>query len=764
MCAATRHTDRIFEDLCNSLVDAGKVDDAIWICQRQLQQNPDSTLAHARWIGRLSIVLAEKASASLYDSRASDLNETFQQALINTNQPIDRYLQANPGFHAQSFLIADRITASTRVLRTAILVASISSQTDPNDDTLLRAISRLEYEASGLERSAKECWTLANTTPKPEIESDQWQQLIRELAMQQVSLAIMQTELFDRGSNDFAAAAANATGVATETLRQLPDGVPAKRITRILLVESLLRSGDSREAERELGQLTDVNQPSDDLTLRALQVRIALNNKDVDEAERLVAAPTAATSIELDFAKLEMLLAKDESGEMASKWLATIEQHGGAFARRRAEALIVRHAKSIGGNDATANPKSMSPAVIAAQGEDWLRRGDYLRAANLLRDAASVSNAEAAIPYATKSAASAIKASEPRHAIDTLRLVAMKFPNEPTAFELMTQAALLAAKLPADKSSQTPFELLESLLTDITQTWPTHEKTPAIAEWLCKLYRQTDRDESAAEFTLQWLTLRPDAAASSLVEETWFEYLSGLDSETCTASIDRLNAVLSELTSASEENASPFIGVVSLLLDQPATFQFAEPDSQMGDDRFVWTLYKLRSGEAAKLQFDDVSADRVKRGRWRLERDIRIGAGDARSTAQALAQWPGATAVQSAIATFWNEGDDASINRLKDLAVDAATTNDQADDILRVLASSNSTAAKRAAAELAERRAASQKIRSYGWYQAKLNAIEWLQEAGEADEATKRASFLLLLHPPKDVALRQRLKQYTTAP
>ena len=89
---------------------------------------------------------------------------------------------------------------------------------------------------------------------------------------------------------------------------------------------------------------------------------------------------------------------RSDQGSEIGKWLDVIEQRGGAYARRRAEAVSLAILRASG--NSPARPQMVDPSLIAAQGQDWLRRGNPGRgggigARNLRRSAPRTLDLEA---------------------------------------------------------------------------------------------------------------------------------------------------------------------------------------------------------------------------------------------------------------------------------------------------------------------------------------------------------------------------------
>ncbi|MCC9603468.1 hypothetical protein LOC67_23205 [Stieleria sp. JC731] len=759
-----RKTTSMRDDLVATLTRSGDIESAIWVCQKQISSAPPATLEHARWVGKLTQTLAEQQASQLFDGRTADLTDRFTRRVEEISKPVDDFLSSFPDFEAAPFLKSDRIAATSTLLRTALIVASISPLEEQQTEILLSSISRLQRDAADLERVANQSWTLANAaTSGKAIHSDQWERLSRELAIRQVSVALLQCELFPVKSTDYLEAAATAVKTAKDALNKLPDDAPIKGHALELYIEALLRSGDVSEAERELKLLLSNHNIMQSPTLCALAIRIALSKNNVSSATRLSDSyfqqEAPARSIEMDFAKLDVLLRRDDTGRDAANWLIQIENRGGAFARRRAEAIIVKTLKRDSGSNSP-KPQAMSPAIVAAQGEDWLRRRDFARAATLLREAATIADGKPALQYATKSAAAALKNSDLLAAAETLREIAIDNSQTDGSIELAIQSSILLSQNSATVSAAKRMHALETTLLEAIQTWPRHEKTESLCGWLNKIFQQSERYKDAAQFSLQWLTQNPLNASAELVRSTWFEYLKRLDPQTTKTELESFAATLLEVSAEGEEATEHLFPLVTLLVDKASDFPIQLPSADPDQLRFITSVYKLRTAGIGSLEFNSASEASLRQSQWRLERDILTGSAFSQPIARQLLRWPGDDAWLVAKAKFWADTSEQSIAELKTFALRPNTADATSDLAMMILSSSRSSAAKQAAAELAEHRAASRKLRSKDWYLAKLDAITWLNQAGENDEAKKRASFILLLHPPSDPKLKEAFERY----
>ncbi|PAY15278.1 hypothetical protein CKO51_32690 [Rhodopirellula sp. SM50] len=780
--AGVRTTDDTANDLVQALTASGRLDDAEWVCRNQLGRHPDGLLLHAKWSARLAHVLAERNAASIFDGKIADLSQRIDPAIDAACQPIAVLLSSYPESPSAVFLHATQLAIRQRILGAAIVAASVSPPDPTLTNELLSKFSRLQYDVNELQETARQEWSKRTAESPRETQSpvriaaDQYQRLLQELSLQRVSIALLQSELFPKDSDDYRTAAADAAVVAEDAMLALPDGSQAKRVARALRAESLLRSGDVATAGEIITAAGAASPADGSARWIALRVRLELARGDTSSARAICDAYYQSSgsedaepeSLEVDFAKLDLLLADAKDDGQVARWIDRIERRGGAFARRRAESIAIAMLRSTASPTEMADRRRLSPALIAAQGEDWLRRNDPQQAAGLLREAALAERApEAAFQYAAKSAAAAVAANDSQQAIEVLRQTARKHAVHEQANQLTMQAALLASKPFAGADDpKRRLTLLEDLLKEVSQTWPSSEAAIKANEWLCRILVQSGRQEQAARDALELLTLgqRVDHFEPTLA--LWFDYLTELEPDQATNELNSLAATLGELAAENDAFADPVHRAAILFFDRSqmafdtTTLTGADPSTE-----FLRRLERFRAsggGSRGTIATDGVHETILLRARWRLQRDAMLDAATQHAIGSVLLGWPDSSEWQTATARFWNTRDESSITAIVRLALSGDPKPQSLRRGMRLLAGSDSQAAKHAAIELADRLAATMKIGDDDWYEAKLQAIEWLDQVGDQQQARKRAQYVLLLHRPDEEATRKRFEAFAT--
>ncbi|KAA5538815.1 hypothetical protein FYK55_26375 [Roseiconus nitratireducens] len=790
-----RQTDDAATDAVDRLLQMQRFDDAIWLCKQLRDNGPPEGRDSARWTARLSEVLTEQAAIEILRVNPSVLMTRLEPAIEAACAPVDQLLSAYPEAQSASFLQAARLSCRQRLLRSAILAASVSPLSPAMTDQLLQRIARLQQDTARLQdQVAGTLAVLRSGENAGGTLVDDVVRLSQELALQRISLAILQTELFPEGSDDYRTAAAEAALLAEKTLPQLPTETLSRQTAQRWWADARLRSGNSQAAEQIIQEhrrsnVWDAETPRWD----ALEVRRRLADDQVADAKRLVdtyftgagSGGGAARSTEMDFARLRVLLAEGADSRRISSWLDQIERRGGPFARRRAETIALARmrrdsdaADPIARNSNPGNAMSgVAPGLIAAQGEDWLRRGEPLRAAALLKQAAlAETTPDKSIEMATKSAAAAVAGQEFSAAVDVLRQVAQKHAQESAAPQLMLQAAVLVSKSPeASKNPAAGLEQLEELLTELSQRWPASESAVRGNRWLGDLLVAAGRREDAATAALQQLLLANDPAQLDRVAGLWYDWLSDLETAQATEPLDTLSNALEEIAESNPEFRSAVDRLSVWMFDRGRLS--IEPGLTIDQDATASgppfrLLADLRASEAAgdigeqverlrDVVLDDGSAiapEWLQRFSWRLFRDAALQPTLRSQLGPLLAAWPQLTEWQRAQAKLWEGVDADSIGRVKEIALDGKDPRESLRKAIALLGNSDSQAALEAALELSDRLAAGVKMGTTDWHQAKLQSIGMLRRLGRDEEARKRAAYILLTRPPEDDALKQRYR------
>lgn len=349
-----------------------------------------------------------------------------------------------------------------------------------------------------------------------------------------------------------------------------------------------------------------------------------------------------------------------------------------------------------------------------------------------------------------------------------LRRVAIRHPAQENAPDLVMQAALLGTKpFQPNDDPKGRFELIEETLKGLSQTWPGTDTAFKGNEWLCRILKQSGRGEDAARVAVEFLMLRRQPDQVDATTDLVFNFVSSLDLETATSELGSLAPTYRELVSETESLSIPIARSAVWLLDRSLLQEFAkELEGAAVDPGLVNRLLAFRTGQADAVSTEGASPELIERARWRLERDAMLDSSQQPVIGKVLLDWPSSDtsdqAWHRATAAYWAQGDQQSIDQIKRLALEGENQSESLRRALMVLRSSDSKAGNQLAIELSDRLAAMMKIGSESWYKEKLRAIRLLVQAGQKDEAIKRAKYILLIHPPKDAEIRKQLQQLSS--
>jgi hypothetical protein len=791
--AAARQTDDAVRDTLTALLAAEQFDEAEWLCRFERDRSGSDSLRHARWSARLAEVFGRREANALLTAKPAELPGRITDAIERATEPIKRHLDDGQESPHAVFLQATSLAVRQHQVRAGIIVTTVAPTPPEVLDDLLTRISRLQRDLTELQKRARDLWSRRQAMPPTDrrdqnepMPASEYERLIGELAVQRISLALLQTELFPRGGRDFSAAATDAVTIAEEVLPSLAEGTPAKRTANALLAKALLRGG---EVERAGGLIraaaaTPSETPADVASWTALAVEYQLARGDTETAEaicdtydRLAAQANSAPgdSSAMDFARLEVLLASGSEPRRLTEWLETIADRGGAFARRRAEAIVVA---SLGKDAArsTSDPRpGVDPALVALQGEDALRRDEPQRAAALLRQAAlATGDPGSAIRYATRSAAAAVSADDTDSAATVLIETARRHSGSEAAAGLMMQAALLMSEQirSADgDATSSQVERLQILLAELAQTWPQAASAFQANQWRCRMLTAAGRHAEAADAALEFLTLRKQPDQLPMTAHLWFDHVSRLPEADVGERLRVLAAATDEITKETPP-LKPHLDRVASWLFEPQdlagrTVEAVDVD-EADQDRSLTaplaSLMRFRQGRERQVSLDGLSEEMRERVRWRLRRDAFLQPQRRPAIGAVLLRFPDATPWQQAVAEFWGSPDRGTIGRIRQLALAAEASSGRLQQAIGVLARGGNREATSVAVELSDRLANSHAIGSESWYRAKLRAIELLGAAGESAEAKKRARYVLLVRPPQDASLKRRLEAIAESP
>jgi hypothetical protein len=734
-------------DLIDALVRAGRFDDAEAICKSRLQgANPESDVA-AKWTIRQSQILTARQMGS----------ETFEDADVErAQQPTVDLLKAYAGHRRQLFLEAQNLAVEREAAVHSVLRAAVSPTNDAAREIAFKRLFRTTTAVVSLADRVGDSRSQLESGPAAR-EFALVADLVRlqqKLQVDAVSMALMQTELFPRGSDDCVAAATKAEQAADEAIARLPSDTVARREVERLRVEAIFRAGQLGRAEAELGQLLRAFGQPVPPRIAAMQVRVDVAKQSMLKAQARLAAfygdapETAPRSIEMDLARLDFLMRSNRAREVGA-WLDVIEQRGGAYARRRAEAISLASLRATGNSQA--RPQMVDPSLIAAQGQDWLRRGNPGRAGELLSAAAAAeSDPRRAIRHASEAAAALISADRKLDAAKVLADVSIAKPEAASAAAAHLQAAVLISSANLPNSADT----IERLLRANLSTWPAGEAALAARKWLLKLLRSQDRHIDAAEEATRIPVDQVTRVDADNAVRLWRTAFRASQPDQFAKTTERFQDAFRPLLER-EDLRSSYVTAATLLLDRDS---LAALPSDAPEELFVDALRAFRQTAKDSDALGAPPTDLVEDAIWRLMRDGRTYPQNRASIAALIRQWvdPATASIEQAERLLWNDQIDESITMLRRLVAESPKSVETMKQVARLLGSSDRSKARWAAIQFWDQLAAGTSQGSRTWHEAKLAAIGLLKQTGKQEEAQRRAKYILLTTPNIDAAWKQQ--------
>ena len=751
--SGNRATNDRDADLIKALITLGRFEDGIEVCEGMIGILDPTEDEAARWRIFLSQVHTAKSQAG---QSFGDLE--IEQAKQPVNDLINRY----PDHRRRIFLSVQSINVEIAAARHAIVVASVSPAGNERQNQILQSTTGIGSAVDELIRKIREqASALLSNQPSLTDRSlaGDLKRLDHELQITSVSLKLMQSEIFQRDSADFVDAAGQAAIAAQETLERLPSNVPATLEIRRLLAESLVRAGQLDRAESELKTLLSQLGPNPPSIVRALMVQLLIAKGDRINADKILNSffgndlNAAPRSLPMDLARLQFLLSSDADDKASSvgDWLGAIEKRNGLFARRRAESIALSRLGKSSATNTMANP-----SLIAAQGEDWLRRGEPERGAKLLLAAAKAeTNGKRALELGVKSAAAFLSIDQKENAAGVLAHIATSNPNAKGAAPLQLQAAVLMSQL----GEKTKPESIEKTLRDLIRIWPDSPKASDAKRWLLKILDSSGRSLQAAKDSTRFLRENSGDEEINDSLRRWTELIYNSEETKTAEYIEQFGSEFSMANELSSKITGAYYRQGTLLLDASRLSRF-NPPGKSRDEKFLASLSEFRRGKTSSVTIDGVDPKLIEIARWRLLRDGDENRIRRKPTAQLLQSWPVEDPWQRVRVQLWSGDEAGAIERIKQLLL---TTKDPGGDRRRaadLLIAESTLPARYAAIDLLDQLATGLPKGSAEWHDAKLAVIDLLKMSGKSNEAVKQAKYILLTSPPKEDKMRTRYEEF----
>ena len=201
------------------------------------------------------------------------------------------------------------------------------------------------------------------------------------------------------------------------------------------------------------------------------------------------------------------------------------------------------------------------------------------------------------------------------------------------------------------------------------------------------------------------------------------------------------------------------------LIDKPAFRQAAaivldvldgsfssKPNTDRYEDQLL--AYRVTPGRTLSQPSDTWSGDTV----WRLMRDGRINPLWRKPNAGLIESWKLASvdAMESAERKIWLGDVAAATNLVRTVLKESDRPGKDLRRAASIFSNSDNQEARSQAIKFLDQLSAGLRKGSGDWHKSKIDAIELLRKTGNAEEAKKRAKYILLTDPPTDNELKQR--------
>lgn len=770
-------------DTVHGLAKRRRYDQAIRWCDDRLAVLPARSEGHAWWACTRAKVQAQQAKqdGAFSKSEAERLCRPLSDLLVQySDHPKLVFVQAT--------IESVRLQS----IATEVVQLAIETSDDERIDGILRLLIALDGRVEDLIRAAQ------STMADDDQQHDQ-ELVVAELSLLRLQAAMLRTELFAEGSRDFVASSAKSISLIEKVRSALPSASASRLEADLLHCQALLRGRSLDRATRALQatrrSLRDGSAGVDaESRWLAMLVELHLLQEDLDSARRRLdshfgSVPEDATlDLPMDLARLKFLIESARSASearrselttKASRWIDSIGQRHDAYARRRAEAILLSRWESapiesaVGSAGTPRGPSDVNAALLVLRGQQSLRDGQLKEGARQLTLAALAEvSPSKAVDIALQAAAAWRKAGTPSGATDVLTKIAAKHSGESRCASLHLQAAVIATsevRPPWDVG-----QLIDHLKWGVT-TWP-GDRTAVRASkaWAVKTLVASNQLPKATD-VLSWT--KPENWISADVDDavnTWFRWLTTGDAETAYPRFETwLSSVLASGNVSNEALLSlSRAGVMGLDIgdlrqSESRITEFLARSSDREPAGVLEELMDFRRGRSTAMSrsFPKSWHNVIE---WRLMRDGRQQAArrdpgiamiETQLSADATSDSPDIFEVERLI---WQSKLDDARERLRMIQAESGPPGALKQLAVRLARSQRDTD-QEFSLRLWDELSAGVKQATPAWHEAKLAAAKVLIELGRSDEAERRLRYVLLTQPPAIDAIRERYQSLLKA-
>lgn len=760
-----RQTDSPETDLISALITRKQLELAARICESHLNETQLEDDVLARWLiqaARVDNAFDLDLDSSQVTSKHPDEATSSAQRLDSAKR-IDQFLTTHPSYPQRSWLQFQQILHDlAQITRDALTVlVSSGDQKIERREHILSQIVRAQTKLRDLTKQVEQQINEARTrTPVP-VEAQDLIALVYQIAEKRVATVLLQSDLFELGSQDSIASATEAMNAAKLMLDSLPAGSQTRSKFLGLYAEALRRISRFDEALKAINEAITIDPVSSDLVASAVRIEIAAGH--ITEAQRRLStyqSTNSAAELEFYLALLEYTIAEAEQTSQSidqnvlSQQIQRIRERFGAYAKRRAQQLVL-------GIIPVESSEISDPQLLIARAGQWLREGKADDAVEGLMTAArATKNGKDAMTLGIAAAAIERKREAFSSAADCLREISLAHVNHEDAPKLHYQATLMMRehwRAPA---------LIEQL-QEFLITWPHDSLAMDAANWLDQLAVSID-DYAVAARTLTSVGLESNDTA--MIRSAYDRWITALDHIESTTRQTLAEDAIQQLQSSKNDIASCLALQVALLCVPATQVQPVEKSvfdlfeqrpcfpwlaaargiSYLGESAISSTAISPESFAEAErlLAIDRLIADA------RQSSIVQDRVGKALLEIDRFKTLALATQIQA-----YDWAGNHSMSRSL-IPADLKSNDIQANDIATVLAASKDVETRRAALKLWNQIAAHLPLGTAEWHQAKLAILTLLVNDKQQLEASRLADYILLTHRPTDTAILDRYQAF----
>jgi hypothetical protein len=298
---------------------------------------------------------------------------------------------------------------------------------------------------------------------------------------------------------------------------------------------------------------------------------------------------------------------------------------------------------------------------------------------------------------------------------------------------------------------------VETMLRANLKQWPSSRVSDAARGWLQKLLLAQNRDVEAAEVATAVPVSQITEDTIQPIIERWRLAFRQTEQDAAADVAQRFGASFRPLLESEIARQSYRLAAV-LFLDRDTLAGLPARENEPATVTFADALLEFRRHTTLSDALRQPPPQRVADAIWRLMRDGRAYPQLRSPIADLIETWDGNSdpSLEHAERLLWKAQTESAVVMIQKLIDDAQDPAETTKRAALLLASVGDDQSRSEAIKLWDDLASGTKQGSLLWHQAKLAAIELLQQTGENEQAERRAKYILLTTPAMDENIRRR--------